>query len=115
MKVYLGVRQKAERSNAYAVYIEEDGTRTELTQRKRLSPIGFRWGQLGAGATELAAAILRDAHGEEVPPYLRARFTRLFVAQWPVVEGECWRITEDEVKSWLLPELHWHGNLHDPW
>lgn len=59
---------------------------------------GFEWGYRGAGATQLALAILLDATGDlRIARAAYVWFRSAVVADW----GEEWAITVREIRRWL--------------
>lgn len=85
----------------YKVYVEQDGAHSEMTHRVHGSSVDYQWDGSGPDSTDLATALLWIATG--VAPEWRA--SRLFksevVSGWPRHDGECWRLSEDQILSWL--------------
>lgn len=73
------------------------GLRASLRVR-RLSPCGFEWGYSGAGAAQLALALLLDVTGD---PLAAVRAMHWF--KWAVCHswGRRWTITAGEIRRWL--------------
>ena len=83
---------------------DDDGRRRPLKHFSRHSPSGFEWGYAGSGPADLARSILAHHLGGRVAP--PARVYQLFkfaiVAGLPKTE---WRLTGNEISSWLNHEL----------
>jgi hypothetical protein len=85
------------------VYVEQNGNRQRLTRRVQRIHQGYTWDQAGPRSTELARAMLWLVTGAEPPWALYRGFTADVVAHLPVpmCEGECWRLSEEEINVWL--------------
>jgi|GEM_PF-5676492 len=85
------------------VYMEQDGQRQRLTRRVNRVHDGYSWDQAGPRSTELARAILSIVTGMDPPWALYRGFTSDIVAHLPLpmCEGECWRLSEAEIRTWL--------------
>ena len=100
-KIYIGVGHLG--SGGSDVYVAKLGKYFPLKHRYP-SPAGFQWGWHGAGLADLAVSILWDVLGEEPPPILYQHFRQDFIVKWPMHNGECWRISEDEIKRWIAKQ-----------
>lgn len=83
------------------VHVEQDGKRYSLTHMVRGSSEEFRWDGGGPGSTELARALLWEATGVEPEWRIYRLFKNEVVATWPLRAGECWRISDEEIREWL--------------
>ena len=83
------------------VYIEQGATRGRLRHSVSGSNAGFRWDGSGSGSTDLARALLWEATGVEPEWRIYRLFKNEVVATWPMRVGECWRISDDQIRQWL--------------
>src|ERR1044072_4108791 len=99
-RVFVGV---AHRAHMYDVYVEQDGQRQRMTRKVNRVHKGYRWDGAGPHSTELARAILWLVAGVELPWSFYRGFASDVLASLPVppCEGECWRLSEAEVRAWL--------------
>ena len=86
---------------SYDVHIEHDGRRYSLTHKVRGSYVAFQWDGGGPGSTDLARALLWEATGADPEWRIYRLFKNEVVAAWPRRIGECWRISEEEIREWL--------------
>jgi hypothetical protein len=85
----------------YDVHIEQDGAHNTLTHSVSGSYVNYQWDGGGPHSAELARALLWVTTGLE-PEWRTSRlFKSEVVAAWPRVVGECWRISEEEIRQWL--------------
>ncbi len=85
----------------YDVHVEHDGERYSLMHRVRGSFVDFQWDSGGPGTTDLARALLWEVTGIEPEWRIYRLFKNEVVAAWPRAVGECWRISEREIRQWL--------------
>src|SRR5687767_3826285 len=85
------------------VYVEQDGRRQRLTRRVQRVHEGYRWDQAGPHSTEMARAILWIVTGTELPWAFYRGFACDVLANLPLppCQGECWRLSEAEIRAWL--------------
>mgnify|MGYP000200345932 CR=1 FL=1 len=83
------------------VQIQVDGERYSFKHRVGGSYVDFQWDGGGPGSTDLARALLTEVTGAEPEWRIYRLFKNEVVATWPHHEGECWRLSEDEVRQWL--------------
>ena len=100
-RVFIGVAHGA--PGNCDVYVEQDGSRQRLTRRVQRVHEGYRWDQAGPRSTELARAMLWIVTEAELPwAYYRGfAFDVLANLPLPPCEGECWRLREAEIRTWL--------------
>jgi hypothetical protein len=100
-RAFVGVGRDGGRGGE--VYVEQNGKRQHLTRRVNRVHQGYSWDQAGPRSTELARAILWLVTGEDPPWALYRGFTSDVVAhlRLPIGEGERWRLSEAEVRTWL--------------
>jgi hypothetical protein len=84
-----------------AVHVEHEGKSYRLTHSVRGSHVNFHWDGGGPGSTDLARALLWDVVGVEPEWKICRLFLTEVVSTWPMGVGECWRISEDEIRRWL--------------
>ncbi|MDQ6694365.1 MAG: hypothetical protein M3014_08070 [Chloroflexota bacterium] len=83
------------------VTVEQDGQRYSLNNKVRGIASSFQWDGGGPGSSDLARALLWEATGNEPEFRIYRLFKSEVVAAWPLRAGECWRIGQDEIRSWL--------------
>ena len=94
-KTYVGERT----GQGCRVWIEEEGGQRALRHIPVHSSDGFGWGYGGSGPADLALAILTDHTGDEnLARAFHQDFTWAVIASLPY---EGWRISEEQVESWL--------------
>lgn len=94
--VYRGERSETE-SGGFLVRVTVDDAPLTLPPSLRLS-CGFEWGYGGAGAAQLAYALVLDATGSsEVAERSYQWFKWAAVANWQ----RLWEITGGEIRAWL--------------
>lgn len=100
-RVFIGIGHDG--AGGTDVYVEQHGQRQRLTRRVRHVHEGYGWDQAGPRPTELARAMLWLVSGGEPPWALYRGFTGDIVAHLPVpvCAGECWRLSEAEIRVWL--------------
>jgi Family of unknown function (DUF6166) len=86
---------------SYDVHVEHNGQRYSLMHRERGSYVDFQWDSGGPGSTDLARALLWEVTGVEPEWGTYRLFKNEVVAAWPRRLGECWRISEEEIREWL--------------
>ena len=82
------------------VFPSDDRAPYPLEHHVYHSPDGYSWGYGGSGPTELAKDILWDLLGEQPAVTLYQAFKWRFITPLDQ-ESNSWRITEDEIRSWL--------------
>jgi hypothetical protein len=65
------------------------------------SSAGFSWDGSGSASTDLARALLWEATGVEPDWRIYRLFKNQVVATWTIHVGECWRISDDQIRHWL--------------
>ena len=85
----------------HSVYVEQNGKRYDLTHRVAGAGANLRWDGGGPHSTDLARSLLWHATGVEPEWRIYRLFKSEVVATWPSRTGECWRISEQEILSWL--------------
>jgi Family of unknown function (DUF6166) len=85
----------------YDVHVEQDGKRSSLTHSVRGSQINYQWDGGGPESTDLARALLWEVMGVEPEWRIYRLLKSEVVATWPLRMGECWRISEKEIRHWL--------------
>jgi hypothetical protein len=85
----------------YDVHIEQDGGHYSLTHSVSGSYVTYQWDGGGPRSAELARALLWVSTGVEPEWRISRLFKSEVVAAWPRALGECWRISEEEVRQWL--------------
>ena len=86
----------------YEVYVEEHGMRRDMTHQVHGSTEGYQWDGGGPQSADLARAMLWLVAGVE-PEWRKYRlFTTEVVSAWPRRTGECWRVSEEQIRQWLL-------------
>ena len=98
-KVFVGTGSTE--PNGYGVHVEVDGKRYSLTQRVAGDQVEFRWDGGGPQSTDLARSLLWQATGVEPEWRVYRLFKNEVVATWPYHAGECWRISDQEIRAWL--------------
>ena len=98
-KDYIGTGYEGPTS--YDVRVEQDGKRLNLTHKVHGADTDFQWDGSGPDSTALARALLRETTGVEPEWRVYRLFKAEVLANWPHHEGECWRISEEEIKVWL--------------
>lgn len=102
MKIYIGIGHDDQEAGPARIYVSRPGEELEpLQHRERHSPDGFNWGYGGSGPADTARSILWDVIGREPEPELYQRFKREYVSSWPMQPGECWRISDREIQTWI--------------
>jgi hypothetical protein len=85
----------------YDVHIEENGGHYSLTHSVSGSYVTYQWDGSGPHSAELARALLWVTTGVD-PEWRTARlFKNEVVAAWPRALGECWRISDEQIRQWL--------------
>ncbi len=107
-KVYVGYGYQYRRYPVpgYVDVYEEDvsGSLTyvgRLIDRIRHTPGEFDWGNTGSRRADLAQSLLWSVLDREPEPRLYQQFEQEQVAKWAMQPGECWRVTEQEIRDWL--------------
>ena len=85
----------------YDVRVEHDGRHESLRHSVGGSYVDFRWDGGGPASTDLARALLWSVTGVEPEWRIYRLFMSEVVAAWPMRVGECWRISEGEIRQWL--------------
>lgn len=98
-RVFIGVRNG--RSGQCEVHVEQDGKRYRLTHRVRGARVDFCWDQAGPRSRELAKALLWNATGIRPRWGIYSQFAGQVVAKFALCDGECWRLSDEEIKGWL--------------
>jgi hypothetical protein len=84
------------------------GIRVPLPLRLDLfnhSPLGYEWGYLGSGPSQLALAILAHAtKSDKKAMLLHHDFKEAFIAGISREVGSEWRITRQEVLAWVAKQ-----------
>jgi len=83
------------------VYIEQGANLDSLRHLVSGSKAGFRWDGSGPASTDLARALLWEVTGVEPEWRIYRLFKNEVVATWPMCMGECWRISDDQIRLWL--------------
>jgi Family of unknown function (DUF6166) len=96
---FIGTRYKDH--DVYDVHVEYDGKSYSLTHKLHGLDAGFRWGGGGPASTDLARALLWMTTGTEPEWRMCCLFKNDVVSAWPRQDGECWRISEEEIRQWL--------------
>ena len=86
---------------SYDVHVENDGERYSLMHKVQGAFVDFGWDGGGPGTTDLARALLWEVTGVEPEWRTYRLFKNEVVATWPRRAGECWRISEEEIRQWL--------------
>jgi Family of unknown function (DUF6166) len=86
---------------SYDVHVEHDSKRYSLMHRVGGSYVDFQWDGGGPGTTDLARALLWEVTGVAPEWRIYSLFKNQVVANWPKCVGECWRISEEEIRLWL--------------
>ena len=86
---------------SYDVHVEHDGKRYSLMYRAGGSFVDFWWDGGGPGTTDLARALLWEVTGVAPEWRIYRLFKNEVVATWPRRVGECWRISDEEIRQWL--------------
>jgi hypothetical protein len=86
---------------SYDVHVEHDGKRYSLMYRAGGTLVDFRWDGGGPGTTDLARALLWEVTGVAPEWRIYRLFKNEVVATWPRRVGECWRISDEEIRQWL--------------
>jgi hypothetical protein len=86
---------------SYDVHVEHDGKRYSLMHRVQGSYVDFQWDGGGPGSTDLARALLWEVTGIDPEWRTYCLFKNEMVATWPARVGECWRISEEDIRQWL--------------
>ena len=98
-KVFVGTGYEG--PTRYDVQVEEDGKSYNLTHAVRGIDTDLQWDGSGPQSADLARALLWNVTGV-VPEWTTYRlFKSEVVANWPMQAGECWRISDAEIKQWL--------------
>src|SRR5690242_17207589 len=95
-----------EEPESFAVHVEQGGTRQALTHRMHGDYVDYRWDGGGPGSTDLAQALLWVVTGVEPAWRTYRLFKSEVVATWPRCVGECWRISDEEIREWLAGVEH---------
>jgi hypothetical protein len=98
-RVFVGTGYREPTS--YDVHVEQGSERYSLMHRVRGVYTDFQWDGGGPGTTDLARALLWEVTGVEPEWRIYRLFKNEVVATWPRREGECWRMSEQEVTRWL--------------
>jgi hypothetical protein len=85
----------------WIVQVEVDGKRFSFTHSVRGSDSEYQWDGGGPGSTDLARALLWEITGVDPEWRVYRLFKSEIVATWPLDVGECWRISEKEIRQWL--------------
>jgi|1186.fasta_scaffold698607_2 hypothetical protein len=85
----------------YGVYVEEGGMRSDMTHKVRGSTTDYQWDGGGPESAELARAMLWVVSGVEPEWRVYRLFRTEVVSAWPRRSGECWRISEEQIRQWL--------------
>lgn len=85
----------------YRVYVEQDGARSTLTHKVRGVQVEYVWDSGGPGSSDLARALLWTVTGVDPEWRIYRLFKSEVVSTWPRRSGECWRISEDQIRQWL--------------
>src|SRR5438477_393007 len=80
------------------VHTEQDGKRYSFTHSVREPNIEYQWDGGGPGSTDLARALLWEVTGVDPEWRIYRLFKSEVVATWPMRVGECWRISEQEIR-----------------
>ena len=104
MKKYYG-DQNPSGMGPITIYVDENGTITQLRNVGSHSPDGFQMGYGGSGPADTALSILADCVGAEVANNFYQRFKQEFVASWK----ESFEITDKQIQDWLN-KLHAKSN-----
>ncbi len=83
------------------VSVEQNGERYSLRNKVRGVAGDFVWDGGGPGSSDLARALLWEATGSDPEFRIYRLFKSEVVAAWPRQEGECWRISQSEIRAWL--------------
>lgn len=86
---------------SYDVHVEHDSKRYSLMHKVGGSYADFQWDGGGPGTTDLARALLWEVTGVAPEWRIYRLFKNEVVATWPRCVGECWRISEEEIRRWL--------------
>lgn len=85
----------------YGVQIEEAGGWYSFKHKVDGDFVDFEWDGGGPGTTDLARALLSEVTGMEPEWRTYRLFKTEVVATWPRHVGECWRMSEEEIRQWL--------------
>jgi hypothetical protein len=85
----------------YEVHVEEGGNKRSFTQHARGAATDFQWDGAGPASNDIARALLWVTTGIEPAWQMYHQFKSEVVSGWPRREGECWRISSDEITQWL--------------
>ncbi len=110
-RIFIGVGYGS--SGGSDVYVAHNGRRERLTRVVKRIRRAYSWDQGGPRSVELSRAMLSWLINGSAPPWSLYRgFTSDVIAQLPVpmCEGECWRISESEIKVWLR-DVGWLSTL----
>ena len=99
---------------SYDVHVEHDGKRYSLMYKVGGSFVDFQWGGGGPGTTDLARALLWEVTGVAPEWRIYRLFKNEVVATWPRRVGECWRISEEEIRQWLAGVERDTARIEDP-
>ena len=101
MKTYKGYVKSGE----CIIMVETDIGTYQLKHIVMHSPTGLTWGYLGSGPADTALSILTDCLNEDDARCLYQQFKFDFVGSWPVHNGHCIEITEQDIKQWADIQL----------
>jgi hypothetical protein len=85
----------------FTVHVEQDGIRQSLTHYVHGTYVDYQWDGGGPASTDLAQALLWTVTGVEPEWRTYRLFKNDVIAAWPRGLGECWRVSEDEIRDWL--------------
>ena len=85
----------------YSVHVEEGGKQYSMTQQIRGVPTSYQWDGAGPDSNDLARALLWVTTGVEPAWRMYQLFKSEIVSAWPRKQGECWRISDDNISEWL--------------
>lgn len=85
----------------YDVHIEHGTECSSMRYKLDGVLVDYTWDGGGSGSTDLARALLWDVTGIEPEWRTYRLFKNELVAGWPKHVGECWRISDVEIKKWL--------------
>jgi len=84
------------------VYVEEGGMRSDMTHQRNGSAEDYQWDGGGPQSADLARALLWLVSGFEPEWRMYRLFRTEIVSAWPRRVGECWRMSEDQIRQWLV-------------
>lgn len=96
--VYTGRRVADAQGRFHGVVVLADGVPLTLPPSVPRLSVGFEWGYGGAGAAQLALALILHATGDRGAAY---QCYTWFKWAKPACWGETWRITAAEIRAWV--------------